>query len=129
MNQNSDILSKIGGDAGFRTPSGYFDNLAERIDASLPEKQILPAKRPTRWQRVRPFVYLAAMFAGIWCMMQIFTGLGVKEQNGLNQEIVAGFQVDSNIDDFLMLGSVSEYDILTYQDSVASQMETPAFDE
>lgn len=129
MSKNSDIISKIGGDAGFRTPDGYFDNLAERIAASLPEKQILPVAKPTRWQRVRPFVYLAAMFAGIWCMMQIFTGLGVKEQNGLNREIVAGFQVDSNIDDFLMLGSVSEYDILTYQDSVASQMETPAIDE
>ena len=121
MNDKNDILSKIGKDAGFRVPDGYFDSFAQRMSSGLPDKEILPAPKPTRWQRVRPFVYLAAMFAGIWCMMQIFTGFGVKDQSSYNPEIVAGFAVETNIDDFMMLGNVSEYDILTYEDSVAAQ--------
>ena len=27
----------------------------------------------TFWGRVRPYVYMAAMFAGIWCMFKMFT--------------------------------------------------------
>ena len=28
--------------------------------------------RPNLWLRLRPYVYMAAMFAGVWCMMHIF---------------------------------------------------------
>ena len=121
MNFNDETLSKIGRDPGFRVPDGYFDDFAKRTAESLPRRVLPQAPKPTRWQRVRPFVYLAAMFAGIWCMMQIFTGFGVKQQGLYNSEIVAGFQIDTNIDDFMMLGNVSEYDILIYEDSVAAQ--------
>lgn len=121
MNFNDERLSEIRQDPGFRVPEGYFDDFAKRAADSLPHRVLPQAPEPTRWQRVRPFVYLAAMFAGIWCMMQIFTGFGVKQQGLYNSEIVAGFQIDTNIDDFMMLGNVSEYDILIYEDSVAAQ--------
>jgi hypothetical protein len=62
------------------------------------------------------------MFAGIWCMMWIFNDLaGVATQGQYNNDIVAGFQYEENINEFLMHGDISEYDIYTYKDSVAAE--------
>ena len=88
--------------------------------SSLPEQVIKPLPEPTLWHKVRPFVYMAAMFAGVWCMMQMFNGIGTKEKGIYNPDIVAGFQNEANVDDFMLHGDVSEYDILTYEDSVAA---------
>lgn len=120
MKENDiDILSKLGKDSGFKVPENYFENFADEMAKSLPEQEIRPEETPSLWQRVRPYVYMAAMFAGIWCMMRIF-GTGGRESS-YNREIMAGFQNEANVDDFIMQGNVSEYDILTYEDSVAAE--------
>lgn len=121
MKEKNDILSTIGKDSGFKVPENYFSDFAEKMAKSLPDQEIQPIQQPTRWQRVRPFVYMAAMFAGIWCMMQIFNGISSKDKGIYNPEIVAGFQNEANVDDFMLHGDVSEYDILTYEDSVAAE--------
>ena len=121
MKEKNDILSNIGKDSGFKVPENYFSDFAEKMAKSLPDQEIQPIPQPTRWQRVRPFVYMAAMFAGIWCMMQIFNGISSKDKGIYNPEIVAGFQNEANVDDFMLHGDVSEYDILTYEDSVAAE--------
>lgn len=121
MKEKNDILSTIGKDSGFKVPENYFSDFAEKMAKSLPDQEIQPIPQPTRWQRVRPFVYMAAMFAGIWCMMQIFNGISSKDKGIYNPEIVAGFQNEANVDDFMLHGDISEYDILTYEDSVAAE--------
>lgn len=121
MKEKNDILSTIGKDSGFKVPENYFSDFAEKMAKSLPHQEIQPIPQPTRWQRVRPFVYMAAMFAGIWCMMQIFNGISSKDKGIYNPEIVAGFQNEANVDDFMLHGDISEYDILTYEDSVAAE--------
>lgn len=125
MKENKDILSQIGKDSGFKVPENYFDDFATKMAESLPEQSIKPLPKSTIWLRIRPYIYMAAMFAGIWCMMQIFNGVSDKEKGIYNPEIVAGFQNEANVDDFMLHGEVSEYDILTYEDSVAAE-EQPA---
>lgn len=66
------LQQKIGRDAGFRVPDDYFEQTFDKIAASLPERKPATPVRLTPWQRMRPYVYLAAMFAGIWCMMKMF---------------------------------------------------------
>lgn len=72
---SKDILSEAGRKTGMTVPEGYFADFYDRMAASLPvqdwEKspKIMPK---TFWQKVRPYVYMAAMFAGIWCMMKMF---------------------------------------------------------
>lgn len=73
MNFEDRLSNKIGKDTGFRVPEGYFDNAFERIGASLPEKEAKPHIQISRWQRFKPYIYLAAMFAGIWCMMKVIS--------------------------------------------------------
>lgn len=88
--ENSPILDKLGRRDGMTVPDGYFDTLTQRIEASLPEQEweksspegnIAPR---SIWERIRPFVYLAAMFAGIWCMMHIFSLTGASSRGQLS---------------------------------------------
>lgn len=59
---------------GRTVPEGYFDDFARRIMAQIPE-EVCAKKEPERtvWQKIRPYVYMAAMFAGVYLMMNIFT--------------------------------------------------------
>lgn len=113
----SDILSKLGHDSGFKVPENYFENFTSKMEQILPEHNIIPEVKPTTWNRIRPYIYMTAMFAGIWCMMWIFNDLAsASGNNPYDDAIVAGFQNEENIDEFVMHGSISEYDIYTCED-------------
>lgn len=78
MNTENDILSRIGRRDGMTVPDGFFEQFVSKMAESLPENpaaESAPAPQPRKslWATVRPFVYMAAMFAGIWCMLKMFT--------------------------------------------------------
>ena len=73
MKQEDQLISKYGKESGMKVPEGYFPDLELRIMESLPPyKKEIKAPDLSRWQRVKPYVYLAAMFCGIWLMMKVF---------------------------------------------------------
>lgn len=64
-------------------PEGYFADFQRRMESMLPYNEEAETPRKTRaprsfWDRVRPFVYMAAMFAGVWCMVKMFSMLGTS---------------------------------------------------
>lgn len=70
-------LDAIAGSDGMTVPEGYFADFAAKMDAAIPEREPRVIEMPrTWWQKVRPYAYLAAMFAGIWCMLQMFSLMG-----------------------------------------------------
>lgn len=69
MKDNRKILDEIGGKSGFKVPENYFENMSARITEQLPERELPKPEIVTPWQRVRPYLYMAAMFVGIWLMM------------------------------------------------------------
>jgi len=134
--EESPILNELGKEPGFKVPQDYFADFNRRMAESLPDVEITPVDAPpTMWQRVRPYVYLAAMFAGVWCLMQVFTMFTGKTNTSITiNEIAESMSNDSqNADDFIMSGNVSDYDILNYEDSVAMSNQTsdvePATDD
>lgn len=73
MRQEEKLKEKVGSKLPYTVPEGYFKSFKENLMQNLPEYPEKPVSKPlSRWQRLKPYVYLAAMFAGIWCMMQIF---------------------------------------------------------
>lgn len=73
MRHEDQLKDKYGTDSGFRVPDGYFEELNLRIMESLPQYPEAPrVVEMSLWQKVKPYVYLAAMFAGIWVMMKVF---------------------------------------------------------
>ena len=123
--EDSTILKKYGKNPGFKVPENYFDDFNKRLAASLPDVEITPVdSKPTMWQRLKPFAYMAAMFAGVWCMMSVFSHFN-GTANGLRVSDVAErmHNDNKNLDDFIMSGAVSDYDIFNYEDSVAMSNE------
>ena len=123
--EDSTILKKYGKDPGFKVPENYFDDFNKRMAEMLPDVEITPFDiKPTMWQRVKPLVYLAAMFAGVWCMMQVFTHFtDTSNMNSVGAVAEKLMNDNSNVEDFIMSGSANEYDILNYEDSVAMSNE------
>ena len=117
--EDSTILNKYGKDPGFKVPENYFADFNQRMTEMLPDIEITPVDvKPTMWQRIKPLAYMAAMFAGVWCMMQVFSHFTSSDMGGVHAVAEKRVSDKSNIDDFIMSGSVSDYDILDYEDSV-----------
>ena len=118
--EDSTILEKYGKDPGFKVPENFFEDFNKRLTEMLPDVEITPVDvKPTMWQRLKPLVYMAAMFAGVWCMMQVFTHF--TDNSGINTVSAVAEKMGndkSNVEDFIMSGAVSDYDIISYEDSV-----------
>ncbi len=118
--EDSKILEKLGKNPGFKVPENYFDDFNAKLMDSLPEVKITEEEKPTLWVRVRPIVYMAAMFAGVWLMMNI-SSIGKSTATGDQRvaNISAGVAVEKNADDFIDYEGINDYDIMTYEDSVS----------
>lgn len=115
-----DILTKVGRNDGMTVPDGYFDDFATRMAASLPEmewEKPRPKVMPRSvWQRIRPYVYMAAMFMGVWCMMKMFD-LMRTDSSGLsidnNPVMTAALKNDHFINEyFINEGEISDYQLM-----------------
>ena len=86
MGKEDNILRKAGTGNPFRVPEHYFDNFTEELMGKLPEKEPLPfSAEPTLWERVKPWVYMAAMFCGIMLSVRIFVGEPQKDEFSISQ--------------------------------------------
>ena len=81
MGKEDNILKKAGTDNPFSVPNHYFEDFSRNLMAKLPEKEPLPLpEEPTLWQRVKPWIYMAAMFCGIMLSVRVFVGEPQKEE-------------------------------------------------
>ena len=73
MKEEDNILKKAGTGNVFHVPEGYFENLTSEIMNRLPEKERLAfeKKESTMWERVKPWVYMAAMFVGAALIIRV----------------------------------------------------------
>ncbi|MBQ4345441.1 MAG: hypothetical protein IJC40_06045 [Muribaculaceae bacterium] len=116
MKEDSDILNKIGRKSGMTTPDGYFDNFVAQMTQALPEKEtnIESVAPKSTWQKIRPYVYMAAMFGGVWCMIKMFTMMTPETQPlsfENNQTLAEAVSDETFVDDYYMDG-VNEYDLM-----------------
>ena len=86
MGKEDNILRKAGTGNPFRVPEHYFDNFTKELMGKLPEKEPLPfSAEPTLWERVKPWIYMAAMFCGIMLSVRIFVGEPQKDEFSISQ--------------------------------------------
>ena len=86
MGKEDNILRKAGTGNPFRVPEHYFNNFTEELMGKLPEKEPLPfSAEPTLWERVKPWIYMAAMFCGIMLSVRIFVGEPQKDEFSISQ--------------------------------------------
>lgn len=73
MKEEDKLLKKIGTDNPFTVPEGYFERLTSDVMDALPEQEApqFVAKQATTWERIKPWVYMAAMFVGAALIIRI----------------------------------------------------------
>jgi len=120
-------------DGGMRVPDGYFDKFADQMSALLPDRPELQAEsaenRPRSfWSAVRPYVYMAAMFAGVWCMLQMFhmmSGSNELAPMDSNPVLAQGLATDDFLYDYIV-SDVTSRDI--YDDMMDDGLMDDSFD-
>ena len=86
MNPEEKILQEIGKKNPFTVPENYFENFTQELMDKLPTKEaVLQTEAPTLWQRVKPWLYMAAMFCGIMLSVRIFVGNPQQEEFPISQ--------------------------------------------
>ena len=86
MNPEEKISQKIGKKNPFTVPENYFENFTQELMDKLPAKEaVLQTEAPTLWQRVKPWLYMAAMFCGIMLSVRIFVGNPQQEEFPISQ--------------------------------------------
>ena len=110
MKREDDILKKIGRESGYKVPEGYFEQFVSRMKAALPKRGLPEPVHPSLWQRLKPYVYMAAMFAGIWLMVKVFVAPQAEKATVMAENTTLEEVEDDAIDDYMM-ASIDEYTI------------------
>ena len=73
MKEEDEILKKVGTGNVFKVPDGYFENLTSEVMNKLPEKEksAFEVKKTTKWDKIKPLAYMAAMFVGAAFIIRI----------------------------------------------------------
>jgi len=82
MKKKQNNLEELKGKSPFKIPEGYMEGLTDQIMSQLPEKPREEAKSVTFMERARPWLYMAAVFAGLGLFFRAIIGLPGLEGNG-----------------------------------------------
>ena len=94
MKEEDKLLKKIGTENPFRVPEGYFEGFTSDLMSRLPEKEKTDVHRePTTWEKVRPWLYMAAMFIGTALIIRVASP-GETVSNGQQQQQIAADESD-----------------------------------
>ncbi|MEG1579807.1 MAG: hypothetical protein RR386_00915 [Bacteroidaceae bacterium] len=105
----------------FKVPEGYFDDFATKLMANLPPKE-REASEPTAhisfFTRVKPYLYLAAMFIGLYFGIQVFKFQAdkINKQNQVDYEQTAEIKkitTDEYVDQICNYAMVDNEDVYT----------------
>ncbi len=118
MKEEDELLRKYGAQNPFAVPEGYFERFAEELMGKLPEKAVAAPEEVTLWQRVKPWVYMAAMFCGLMFTIRVIVGPSKQ-----NTPLFTSAEVEEFPDEYLesildhsMMNDYTFYQYLTEAD-------------
>jgi hypothetical protein len=81
MKEETQKLEQLKEENPFLLPEGYMEGLASRIMSHLPGQAYTEPKKVTMMDHIRPWLYLAAVFAGVGLFVNLLVG---KKETGGN---------------------------------------------
>ena len=85
--KGKNIEDELGSRQPFRVPDGYFEGFTDDFMRSLPKRVAPEAKMISFYDRIKPWLYMAAMFLGVIVLFNIFnkpSGISEKEKPALS---------------------------------------------
>lgn len=97
MKEEDNLLKKVGTENPFRVPEGYFEGFTSDLMSRLPEKEKSDIRRePTTWEKVRPWLYMAAMFVGAALIIRVASTGGTASE--ARQQQMAAEETDVELE-------------------------------
>ena len=95
MKEEDTLLKKLGKENSFKVPDGYFENLTSQVMNKLPEKEKVAFKEEpvSTWTRLKPLLYMAAMFVGAALIIRVAS----TEHKSVTVDEVAVTEVDTEL--------------------------------
>ncbi|MDH6356664.1 hypothetical protein [Parabacteroides sp. PF5-9] len=110
MKKEKNVLDQLKGKNPYKVPEGYMEGLTSQIMSQLPERPVVKEKRITMIDRVRPWLYMAAVFAGLVLFFRAIIGLPGSEEDALKGDsLLVRTEIPSNTLNALQQG-VEYYD-------------------
>lgn len=75
MEKEQNNLDRFKGKNPFTVPNGYMEDLTANIMSQLPEKLQVEVKNISMMDRMRPWLYMAAVFAGLGLFFKAIVGI------------------------------------------------------
>ena len=95
MNKKENTLDRLKGKQPFRVPDGYMEGLTNRIMESLPEPPVMEAESVSLVERIRPWLYLSAVFAGMGLFFKAIIGVDSAREDTLSDTLLVRSEVPS----------------------------------
>ena len=115
MKEEDNLLKKVGTENPFRVPEGYFEGFTSDLMSRLPEKEKNDVRRePTTWEKVKPWLYMAAMFVGLMFTVRAFVGEQASSQS-TDMEIGNYTEIpDEYLDPIVNQTMMDDYELYQY---------------
>lgn len=96
----------------FSVPEGYFDNLTQSVMDVLPHQESVYSSNivVTPWMRIRPYLYAAAAFTGLFFCIKASIGITSRDNSTeVSQSEPTTIYTDEYIDSFLETAMIDDY--------------------
>ncbi|OKZ22815.1 MAG: hypothetical protein BHV74_08560 [Bacteroides finegoldii] len=118
MKEEDILLKKLGKEDSFKVPGGYFENLTSEVMNKLPEKEKVVFKEEpvSTWTRLKPLLYMAAMFVGAALIIRVASSdrKSVADIDVAVTEIETEVISDEMIDMALDRAMLDDYSLYVY---------------
>ena len=118
MKEEDILLKKLGKEDSFKVPDGYFENLTSEMMNKLPEKEKVVFKEEpvSTWTRLKPLLYMAAMFVGAALIIRVASSdrKSVADIDVAVTEIETEVISDEMIDMVLDRAMLDDYSLYVY---------------
>ena len=113
MKDDTELMVRCGKENPFKTPEGYFEHFHEQLMDSLPEhKVIVQLQQVTLFTRIKPWLYMVAMFASIIFLVQ---GLMFVQEKKFSTTLSATEEIYyDEADQFMYSSLYNEYVLYSY---------------
>lgn len=116
MKEENELLKLVGKENPFKVPEDYFDDFTTQLMDKLPENSETIENRPvTKWVKMKPYVYMAAMFIGAVLMVKAIH-LVEGDRSAKSQKSVVSTELtqDKYIDETVDASRLDGYQLYTF---------------
>lgn len=112
MKKEANNLESLKGQNPFTVPEGYFEGLTSQIMSQLPEKPQEKAKQVSLMDRVRPWLYMAAVFAGLGLFFKAIVFVNTPDPSAKPDSLLVRTEVP--VDSFTAIQAEEDLEYLEY---------------